>query len=145
MFVHKKRYRILKFDIKLTKRILNAIQEHESHYLLVSDILDIVKSDYEEIEKEDFKDLFYGHLFLLKDNDVIQEVLGENLGISYTINRKITKAACFIRLTSKGYDYIKILNKDGIVEKFKKYTLTESLKVGEYILLKGVEQFLNMC
>lgn len=54
------------------------MQEKDSHFVNVSHLLEDVKQEYEEIDSETFKDLFCGHLYLLKDNKVIEEVLGKN-------------------------------------------------------------------
>lgn len=134
----------MQLDIRLLRKILNTIQEKESHYTDVKDILEDVKQDYEELDKETFKDLFYGHLLLLKDNKVIQEVSNtSNLGLGYNLNGKLIDNPCLIRLTSTGYDFIKMLNKNGFVDKAKTFTLTESLKLAEFALFEGVKHFIN--
>lgn len=133
----------MKLDIKLIKRILNAMTEQTSHYVSVKDISEIVKEDYPELEKDDFNDLFIGHLYLLKDNGVVKEILGDNLGTRYTINNGIIISTCFIRLTSSGYDYLKMLNKNGFLEKVKNLTLTEGQKIGELLLIEGIKNFIT--
>lgn len=135
----------MKLNARLIKHILSNIQEKESHYVSTKDIYDDIQPRYEEIDAEVFKDLFYGHLLLLKDNKVIEEVSKSvhNLGIEYSLNGQMVAYSCFIRLTSKGYDYIKVLNKSGFIEKLKNLTLTEGLKISEYALLKGVEHYIQ--
>lgn len=131
----------MKLDIRLLRRILNAIQEKESHFVSTSEILEDVKQDYEETDKEIFKDLFYGHLLLLKDNKVIEEVSHtSNLGIGYGLNGNIITSNCFIRLTSAGYDFLKVLNKNGFIDKIKNLTLTEGLKIGEFLIVEYAKQ-----
>ncbi len=131
----------MKLDIRLLRRILNTIQEKDSHYTSVKNILEDVKTDYEEIDKETFKDLFYGHLLLLKDNKVIEEVSNTlNLGLGYNINGQMITNPCFIRLTSSGYDYLKMLNKNGFIDKIKNLTLTEGLKIGEFLIVEYAKQ-----
>lgn len=134
----------MQLNITFLKRILNAIKDRDSHYVSVSEVMECAKPEFEEIDKESYKDVFYGHLLLLRDNGVIENISGcDNLGISYT-HKGITTTDCKIRLTSKGYDFSKVLNKEGITEKLKRLTLTESIKVGEYILFKGIDQIVNM-
>lgn len=134
----------MQLDIRLLKKILNTIKEKESHYTSVKNILEDVKADYDEIDKETFKDLFYGHLLLLKDNNVIDEVSNtSNLGLGYNINGQMITNPCLIRLTSIGYDFTKALNKNGFVDKAKSFTLTESLKFVDFVLFEGVKHFIN--
>ena len=133
----------MNIDYDFIKRILNTMQKQESHYISVSKLLEDAEPEYLEINKNDYLDLFYGHLHLLKDNKVIEEVLGQDLGCSYTINSGIRTGGCFIRLTSKGYDFIKILNKDGLTEKLKRLTVNESIKVAEAVLLNGITEYLG--
>lgn len=134
----------MQLDVRLLRKILNTIQEKESHYTSVKDVLEDVKTDYEETDKETFKDLFYGHLLLLKDNKVIEEVSNtSNLGLGYNLNCHLITNPCLIRLTSIGYDYIKVLNKNDFIDKLKNLTLTEGLKFAEYALFEGVKNFIN--
>lgn len=133
----------MQIDYNFIKRILNVIQKRESHFISVSKLLEDAKPQYEEIEKEIYLDLFYGHLHLLKDDGVIEEVLGQNLGCHYSLNNGISCGGCFIRLTSKGYDFIKVLNKEGFTEKFKKLTINESIKVTEAILINGITDYIG--
>lgn len=133
----------MKLDIRLLRRILNAIQKKDSHFVNVSHLLEDVKQEYEETDAETFKDIFCGHLYLLKDNKVIEEVPGEKLGISYGVNGHINTSGCFIRMTSSGYDYAKMLNKNGFADKIKNLTLTEGQKIAEYALLEGIKHFMN--
>lgn len=134
----------MQLDIRLLKKILNKIQSKESHYTSVKNILEDVRPDYEELDKEIFKDLFYGHLLLLKDNKVIEEVSNtSSLGLGYNINGQLITNPCLIRLTSSGYDFIKVLNKDGFIEKLKNFTLKECLKFTEYALFEGAKNVIN--
>lgn len=134
----------MQLDIRLLRKILNTIQKKESHYTSVKNILEDVKTDYEEIDIETFKDLFYGHLLLLKDNKVIEEVSNtSNLGLGYNLNSHLITNPCLIRLTSVGYDFIKVLNKNGFIEKLKNLTLKECLKFTEYALFEGAKSVIN--
>lgn len=131
----------MQLDVRLLRKILNTIQEKESHFVSVAEVLDDVRQDYETIDKETFKDLFYGHLLLLKDNRVILEVSNtSNLGLGYGLNGHLNSYPCFIRLTSIGYDFIKILNKNEVIDKIKNFTLSECLKFAEYMLFEYVKQ-----
>lgn len=47
-------------------------------------------------------------------------------------------------MTSSGYDYAKMLNKNGFIDKIKNLTLTEGQKVAEYVLLEGIEHYINL-
>ena len=133
----------MKLDVRLLRKILNVIQEKESHYVSTSDIYEDIKSDYEYLEDEDFKDIFYGHLLLLKDNNVIEQMWGsDNLGISYTVNHHLNISGCYICMTSKGYDYLKSLNIKGKIENFTKCTLTEGLKLSELLAMEVAKDYL---
>lgn len=134
----------MKLDIRLLRRILKTIQEKESYKVSIADILEDVKQEYEVIDKDTFKDLFYGHLLLLKDNKVIEEVSNTvNLGLGYNCNGGLVPHNCLIRLTSIGYDYLKILNKSGFVDKLKDFTLKEGLKFAEYALFESAKNAIN--
>ena len=133
----------MKPDVRLIKNILNEIQEKESFYVSTTDLFQDLRAKYDHLEDEEFANLFYGHLFLLKDNNVIEETKGYNLGISYSLNGELVKAACFIRLTSLGYDYAKILNKNGMLEKFKNFTIKEGIILIQQMLLKYAENYIN--
>lgn len=133
----------MQIDYEIIKRILNAMQKRESHFVAVSKLLEASKPDYQEITPEEYADLFFGHLQLLKDNEVITEVLGENLGVRYTISGNLTLSGCYIRLTSKGYDFIKLLNKEGLPEKLKRLTINESLKIAETVIANGISDYLG--
>ena len=114
------------------------MRDKQSHYILVKDLMEDAREFFPEINNEDYTDLFYGHLHLLKDNGVIKEVSGVNLGISYGINGQIITGGCFIRLTSKGYDFAKVLNKNEILEKLKRFTLNEALQITNAVLANTV-------
>ena len=117
----------MRIDYRFLKKISDVMLARQSHYIEVKDLMEDVKALCSDIDKEDFTDLFIGHLHLLKDNEVIKELSGQNLGIAYGKNGQIITNGCYIRLTSKGYDFAKVLNKSEIIEKFKRYTLNEAL------------------
>lgn len=117
----------MQLDIRFLRKILNTIQEKQSHYVLTTEIKEDVRELYEYLNSKDYTDLFAGHMRLLQDNNIIEEVTGNNtLGIQYNVNG-INIKPCKIRLTSKGHDFIKVLNKNGIVDKLKNFTVTECL------------------
>lgn len=133
----------MQIDYNFTKRILNTMEKQKSHYISVSTLISESKPEYEDIDKDEYIDLFYGHLHLLKDTGIIEEVLGQNLGIKYSLNNQLSINGCYIRLTSRGYDFLKVLSKDGFIEKFKKCTITECIKIGEAVISNGITSYIN--
>lgn len=133
----------MQLDIRFLRKILNTIQEKQSHYVLTTELFEDVSEFYDGMNREDYKDLFFGHLLLLKDNNVIEEIgSNNNLGIGYMANG-ISFVKTKIRLTSTGYDFIKVLNQNGIVDKLKSYTITECLKVVDIVIAHGISNFLS--
>lgn len=133
----------MQLNIRFFKKILNIMQEKQSHYIFTTDLLEDVREECPEINREDFNDLFFGHLLLLKDNKVIEEIGGnDNLGIAY-FEKGIHYVKTKIRLTSKGYDFIKVLNQNGIVDKLKHYTITECLKIVDIVIANSINNFMN--
>ena len=128
----------MQIDYYLIKRLLNVMQSKESHFISISKLLEEAKPEFEEMPKNDYINQVYGHLQLLKDEEVIKEVLGTNLGISYTANGDMQISGCYIRMTSKGYDFLKTLNKNNMLEKLKNFTLNEALNISRAVLSNTV-------
>ncbi len=133
----------MQIDYNFTKQILETMQKRQSHYISTATLREEAKPKYTDIDEDDYVDLFYGHLRLLKDEGLIEEVFGQNLGISHTHNGDIDVSGCYIRLTSKGYNFKKFLNKDGAIERLKKFTLTEGVKIGEAIITNSISDYIN--
>ena len=134
----------MQLDIRFLRKILNIMQEKQSHYISTQEILDDIRADYDYMEYQDFKDFFADHLLLLRDNKLIENVSVEDskLGIAYN-TKCLGIHPCNIRLTLSGYDFLKVLNKNGIIDRIKNLTLTESLKICEHILIKGLDSFIE--
>lgn len=133
----------MQIDYSLIRRVLNIMYERDSHYISVRALFELSRPEYSSVENDEYIDLLYGHLHILKDNNVIVEVFGSNLGAGYTSNGLTQINSCYIRLTSKGYDFLKALNKNGIIERLKRATLTEAMKISETVLIDSVSQYIG--
>lgn len=133
----------MQINYEFIKRILTAMVEQESYYIHTSKLIELAKSPYQELPIETYKNLFYGHLLLLKDNEVIEDLSSTKLGVQYNLNPPPSYYGCYIRLTSKGYDLFRALGTQGVLEKIKNVTLTEALKIGELILMNVVNNTIN--
>ena len=107
----------MQINYRFLKKILNIMQTRQSHYISVQELMEDVRGLYPDTDKEEYTDLFFGHLYLLKDNEVVKELSETN-----------------IRLTSKGYDFAKVLNKNEILEKLKRFTLNEALHITNAVI-----------
>lgn len=134
----------MKLNYSVIKRILTTMQEKESHFISTLTLLEETKPEFQNIDESDYMDLIYGHLHLLKDNGLIQQLsVNSTLGIEYGYQGKMLISECFIRLTSKGYDFIKVLKHKNIIEKLKNYTLSEGLKITDAMLINLVNNCIN--
>ncbi len=86
----------MQIDYDFIKRILIAMVEQESYYIHTSKLIELAKSPYQELSIETYKNLFYGHLLLLKDNDVIEDLNSAKLGIQYNLNPPPSYYGCYI-------------------------------------------------
>ncbi len=133
----------MKLDYAYLKQLLNAIQAKQSHFVNVMSLAQELKDTRLNIDEDDYYDKFYGHLFLLKDNRAIEEVYGHNLGVQYTADENVNCSDSFIRLTSSGYDFMTLLNKEGIADKIKKFTLSSGIYAGKIAAEKAIEKVID--
>ncbi len=134
----------MKIDYNYLKRLLNAIQAKNSHFVNVLSLADEMKKPRQIIDEDDYYDKFYGHLLLLKDNHAIEEVYGHNLGVQYTVEENVCCSDSFIRLTSSGYDFATLLNKEGVTEKIKKFTISSGIYAGKVAAEKAIGKIIDM-
>lgn len=134
----------MQLDYAFIKDLLNTMQERDSHYMSVSSLAKEAKPKFEETDEDVYMDKFFGHLQVLKDCRVIEEVLGRNLGVVYQSNGTLAVSGCCVRLTALGYDLTKLLNKKGAIEKLKKATLKESVVFCEAFIVKSAEKIIDL-
>lgn len=129
----------MQIDYKLTKFILDKMKENELNYIDVEDIINAVIGLYNKIynfvNEYKVKDLIIGHLYLLKDEKLIEVVSGSNLGAFYNSSTELLNFfKCRIRLTSNGYNFIKFLSFSEPLESLNNFTLNQVVKMSKIYL-----------
>ena len=83
-----------------------------------------LKRKYPDMIEEDFDNLFYRIVWVLYDEQVIEPLIGKNLGLKINEEGELICSDCFIRLTSKGYDFADAIQRNGFLEKVGELTLS---------------------
>ncbi|MBQ8677320.1 MAG: hypothetical protein IJ529_02485 [Alphaproteobacteria bacterium] len=131
----------MQIDYLFMRQMVNAMIAKDSHYINIEPLAMELRPQFATLDDEEYIDKFYGHLWLLKDNSVIEEMtLGQRMGISYATNRHITRTDCVIRLTAQGYDFAKLLNKNDALDKIKKMSIASVLVLCQKMAEIGVEK-----
>lgn len=131
----------MQVDYLFISQIVNAMIAKDSHYINVEPLAMELRQKFVTLDDDEYIDKFYGHLWLLKDNKVIEEMTrGQCMGISYSTNRNITRTDCVVRLTAQGYDFAKLLNRNGVLDKIKKLSIASVLILCQKMAEIGVEK-----
>lgn len=135
----------MKADYIFIKRMLNAMQDMDSHIIDVKVLAEEVKSSADNHCEDAYYDKFFGHLHLLKDNNAIEVLKGTGIGVAYCFNRQSNMMLenSYIRLTSQGYDFADMLNKKGILEKIKDVSVSSAIFLSKEISLKAIENLVD--
>lgn len=124
----------MKQDYKFLKEILLAIEEHPKHLINTDDLVEKLKVDYNDPVAWDN---FWGHMFILKDNDCL-DCEDSELGVTIGKGGRCGYTTQYFRLTARGYEFIDILKDKSIFNKVKDFSVTTALEVGKAALIKIV-------
>lgn len=135
----------MRTDYIFIKRILNTMQDMESYVAEVRLLAEEVKSSIDGQDEDVYLNKFFGHLQLLKDNNAIEVLKGDGVGAVYNFNLKgyVSISGSLIRMTSKGYDLLNMLNKKGILEKLKDVTISGAIFASKEFATKTIENIVN--
>lgn len=119
----------MKLNYDLLKNILTVMEGEDSH-LIQSDVL--AKALSFDLSNDDDFDRFSGHIKLLYDYGCIDSK-NPDLGFMQTYSGWVYASVNY-RLTSRGYEFLDILNEPRVFDKIKNLSISTAWDVGKALL-----------
>lgn len=116
-------------DYDYIRNILTILKTNSAHEMSKDDLANQMGLD---LNHEEFRDKFIGHIKLLNDQFLI-DADNPNFGFR-RLNHGYVEAPCNYRLTSEGYKFLEALQNEKVFNKIKQYSIGFAKDIaGEYL------------